>query len=174
ISRAFTGGAGMEDLTILNSTITNLSSDASVSVGADNDKLFVAHSTITNATNDFPLIGAGGDDELTIGTAAIIPGGIDCDFREEFEGFDTLIFAMDVPASEIAELTLEIENLPTPDGSITINNIFYEYRNCDVIEADLGIAESIPTLSKWGLIAVMGSIALTGYFYIRKQRISAN
>ncbi|MEM7009532.1 MAG: hypothetical protein AAF462_10400, partial [Thermodesulfobacteriota bacterium] len=47
ISRAFTGGAGMEDLTILNSTITNLSSDASVSVGADNDKLFVAHSTIT-------------------------------------------------------------------------------------------------------------------------------
>ena len=172
ISRAFTGGSGMEDLTIIGSIITNTSDDVTVSVGADDDKLFVSHSTITNATDDFPLIGAGGDDEITIGTEAIIPGGIDCDFRDEFEGFDTLIFAMEVPASQIAELTEQIENLPTPEGSITINNIFYEYRNCDVIEADLGIAEPIPTLSQWGAIAMAGLLGIIGFIVFRNRNKS--
>ncbi len=88
VSRSFTGGLGMEDLPITNSTIINTSADATVSLGADDDKVFVSHSTITNITNDFPLIGAAGNDELTIGTAAIVPGGIDCD-GDMSVGFDT-------------------------------------------------------------------------------------
>ena len=169
VSRSFTGGPGMEDLTIINSTITNTSADATVSLGADDDKVFVSHSTITNITNNFPLQGAAGNDELTVGTAAIIPGGIDCD-GDMSVGFDTLIFAMEVPASQLEAVTEEIENLPTPDGSITINNILYEYRNCDIIEADLGIAEPIPALSTWGMLAMAGLLGIAGLIMIRCKR----
>lgn len=173
VSRSFTGGPGMEDLTIMNSTITNTSADATVSLGVDDDKVFVSHSTITNITNDFPLIGAAGNDQLTIGTAALIPGGIDCD-GDMSVGFDTLIFAMEVPGSQIEALAEQIENLPTPDGSITINNIFYQYRNCDVIEADLGIADPIPALSIWGLLALAALLGVVGYVVaIRPRKITA-
>lgn len=170
ISRSFTGGPGMEDVTIMHTTITNTSEDVTVSLGVDDDKVFVSFSTITNITNDFPLRGAAGDDELTIGTEAIIPGGIDCDFGDMAEGFDTLIFAMDVPRNEIAALTEQIENLPTPDGSITINNIFYEYRNCDVIEADLGTAEPIPALSARGLIIMGVLFGIAGFIMAARWR----
>ncbi len=139
-------------------------------MGVDDDKVFVSFSTITNITNDFPLRGAAGDDELTIGTEAIIPGGIDCDFGDMAEGFDTLIFAMDVPRNEIAALTEQIENLPTPDGSITINNIFYEYRNCDVIEADLVTAEPIPALSARGLIIMGVLFGIAGFIMAARWR----
>ncbi len=172
ISRSFTGGPGMEDLTIMHSTITNTSADATVSLGVDDDKVFVSHSTITNITDDFPLIGAAGNDLLTIGTAAVIPGGIDCD-GDMSVGFDTLIFAMEVPASQIEALTEQIENLPTPEGSITINNIFYEYRNCDVIEADLGIAEPIPALSTWGLFAMAVLLGIAGLLIATTRRRNA-
>lgn len=169
ISRSFTGGPGMEDLTIMNSTITNTSADATVSLGVDDDKVFVSHSTITNITDDFPLIGAAGNDQLTIGTAAVIPGGIDCD-GDKSVGFDTLIFAMEVPGSQVEALVEQIVNLPIPDGSITINNIFYEYRNCDVIEADLGIADPVPALSKWGLLAMAALLGVVGFVVAIRSR----
>jgi len=162
ISRAFTGGAGMEDLTIMNSIITNTSSDVTVSLGVDDDKVFVSNSTITNLTDDFPLRGAAGNDELTIGTEAIIPGGLDCDFGDEAQGFDTLIFAMQVPASQITELTQKIENLPTPDGGVTINDIFYEYRNCDVIVAALKDSEPSSDCSLAGTNSISEPSALVG------------
>ena len=169
VSRSFTGGPGMEDLTIINSTITNTSADATVSLGADDDKVFVSHSTITNITDDFPMQGAAGDDQLTIGTAAVIPGGIDCD-GDMSVGFDTLIFAMAVPGNQIEALSDQIENLPTPDGSITINNIFYEYRNCDVIEADLSIADPIPALSMWGILATAALLGLFACIVAKRSR----
>jgi hypothetical protein len=177
ISRAFTGGLGNEDLTIIDSVITNSSTDVTVSLGADDDKVFVARSTITNASNNFPLSGAAGDDELTIGTGAVIPGGIDCDLDidDAPRGFDTLIFAMEVPRSQIASFTEHIENAPTPDGSVTINGIFYLYRNCDQLVADLRVPEGrpIPTLSEWGLISMAGVLGLVGLYAIRRRKAVA-
>ncbi len=173
ISRAFTGGLGREDLTIMDSVITNSSTDVTVSLGADDDKVFVTRSTITNANNNFPLGGAAGDDELTIGTGAVIPGGIDCDLDIDNvpRGFDTLIFAMEVPRSQIAMFTEQIENAPTPDGSVTINGIFYLYRNCDQLVADLRVPEGrpIPTLSEWGLIVMAGVLGLIALVAIRRK-----
>ena len=175
ISRAFTGGLGMEDLTILDSVITNSSTDVTVSLGAEDDKIFVAHSTITNANNSFPLAGSSGDDELTIGTGAIIPGGIDCDLDIDGvpRGFDTLIFAMEVPQNQIASVTQQIENAPTPDGSVTINGIFYLYRNCDQLVADLRAPEGrpIPTLSEWALIATVGFLGIAGILFMARRRV---
>ncbi len=174
ISRAFTGGLGREDLTIMDSVITNSSTDVTVSLGADDDKVFVTRSTITNVSNNFPLGGAAGDDELTIGTGAVIPGGIDCDLEIDNvpRGFDTLIFAMEVPRSQIASFTQQIENAPTPDGSVTINGIFYLYRNCDQIVADLRAPEGrpIPTLSEWGLIAMAGVLGIIAVVAIRRKK----
>ena len=85
-------------------------------------------------------------------------------------GFDTLIFAMEVPGSQVEAIAEQIENLPTPDGSITINNIFYEYRNCDVIEADLGIADPIPALSTWGLLAMAALLGVVGFVVAIRSR----
>ncbi len=172
ISRAFTGGPGKEDVTIINSTITNASSDVTVSLGADDDKVFVSYSTITNATADFPLRGAAGDDEITLGTGAVIPGGIDCDFENEPQGFDTLIFAMEVLPGQIAALTELIENSSTPDGAVTINGILYLYRNCDQLIADLRVPEPrpIPTLSEWGIIAMAGVLGIAGLIAARRRQ----
>lgn len=171
VSRAFTGGSGSEDLTITNSLITNSSSDVTVSLGADDDMIFVENSTITNASDDFPLAGAAGNDQLTIGTGAVIPGGIDCDIVGEPLGFDTLIFAMNVPGDEFLAITEEISNLPVPAGSITINGILYEYRNCDVILSRITPVNAIPALSHLGFIAMAGVLGLVGFMVIRRKRV---
>lgn len=173
ISRAFTGGMGSEDLTITDSIITNLSTDVTVSLGADDDKIFVARTTITNINNSFPLAGAAGNDELTIGTGAVIPGGIDCDIDVDNapRGFDTLIFAMEVPINQIEPLTEMIENAPTPEGAVTINGILYVFKNCDELVADLRAPEGlpIPTLSEWGMIVMVGILGLVGLIVVRRR-----
>ncbi len=77
---------------------------------------------------------------------------------------------MEVPENQLDALTEEIENLPTRDGTITINNILYEYRNCDVTEANLGIAEPIPTLSGWGILAMAALLGIAGFIIVIRRR----
>ena len=93
IDKGFTGGSVMN---ITGSTLLSTGNDA-VEGGGDRDVIFVSHSTLTTQepTGSEAIDLNSGDDELTLGTGVVLNGlfeGIDCG-----NGFDTIIFAMQVP-----------------------------------------------------------------------------
>jgi exosortase sorting signal-containing protein len=168
---------GDDTLVVERSTISALF-DVTVTCRSGNDEVTVRNSTISNQMDDFPLTCGDGNDVIRLGGfSANIPGGIDCDDGEgdNAAGFDTLIFELLVSPNQVAGLTEQIENLPAPDGSITINGTLYEYRNCDEIVAALRDSEQrpIPTLSQWGLLAMAGVLGIIGIIVLRRRGVVA-
>lgn len=165
----------MVELSTINTTSTS-AGDPPIDGGKGNDQITVESSQL-NSTSISAIKGNDGDDVITIKSGVVLNALIDCDdrdFNEPDEFFDTLVFAMEVPKSRISSITNRIENLPTPDGEITINGLFYEYINCDQIVADLRVAEPrpIPTLSEWGLITLSGLMGIAALFIMRMRKLA--
>lgn len=168
-------GLGDDDFTIRNSNISSSfagdTTEGSISMDDGEDKLLLHDSTVTIAGDVYPITLQEGDDEMTLtGNGSTIPGGIDCG-----DGNDTIIFSLEVPAQNIAPITEEINNLPTPNGGISINGFFYQYANCENLVADLRAPEGlpIPTLSEWGLIAMAGVLGIIGLLAVRRKKAAA-
>lgn len=109
------------------------------------------------------------NDTLTFGADIDLGGFVDCG-----SGFDTLIFAMDVPIERLNFFTNEILSANPSGDTIEINGITYEWEDCDLLVADLNgvrFVRPIPTLSQWGLIAMAGLIGFAGLLVIRKRAL---
>lgn len=129
---------------------------------------------IQNGTNQITIINslvekirAGTDDDrITFGTGADIDGLIDCN-----AGFDTLVFAMDVPIAQVGAIKAEIETKDPAGDSITIDGFTYEWIDCDeLVDNVIGVGpRPIPTLSEWGLIAMAGVLGIISLLAVRRK-----
>ena len=120
---------------------------------------------------DHPIELGGDDDTLTLGTGAVlINGTIDCG-----GGIDTIIFTMAVPTNHVDEITAEINSKDPAGDSITINNLFYEWVDCEELIPELtgGFISPVPTLSEWGLIAMAGILGIVGFMVMRRRKVTA-
>ena len=113
--------------------------------------------------------GGSDDDTIKLGTGAVIlglsTGGV---------GFDTLVFEMGVTETSIPSLCAQILSKDPSGDEITINGLFYEWIEFEVILCELvPAARPIPTLSEWGLIAMAGVLGIIALLAIRGRKVTA-
>jgi len=163
---------GNDTVNILRSEIicrADVTSCNAVEGNNGDDNITVVESTLRGPLD--AIASQGEDDTITLGTGANLDGRIDCG-----SGFDTLIFAMDVPEETLPFFSAEIAAAGFPDGSVTINGLLYEWVNCELLINELvGVPtiRPIPTLSQWGLIAMAGVLWLIGFMVIRRRKVTA-
>ena len=160
--------SGDDTATVVGSNVAGAGSDG-VDCGSGNDTVTVEDSTING--NNASIDGSLGNDLITLKTGANIPELIDCG-----EDFDTIMFAMDVPEEAVGAISSQILQAGLPNGSITINGLFYEWENCELLVPQLNgvpVVRPIPTLSEWGLIAMAGILGIVGLLYIRRRSVTA-
>lgn len=194
-------GNGNDTITVMDSTVIS-GDDAAISSGNDNDIITVTGSTLIGLSNDgdsFDVLNTGNNnDQVTVSETVIIAepsratislgnnndtltlgSGVDLNrIIECGSGFDTITFAMAVPDDLLVFLTSQILQLEPAGDSITINGLFYEWVDCELLVADLtGGApvpvRPIPTLSEWGLIAMAGVIGIVGVLFAVRRRVAA-
>lgn len=165
-SDGFATGNGNDIINILGGSVETREP---IDSGAGNDQITIRNASLIGTNN--AIEASVGNDIITLGTGARIEGLISCS-----SGFDTLIFSMDVPEETLALFSSEIAASGLPDGSITINGLFYEWRNCDLLVNQLNGVRNvrpIPTLSEWGLITMAGVLGIIGLLAIRRRKVTA-
>jgi len=165
-SDGFATGNGNDIINILGGSVETREP---IDSGAGNDQITIRNASLIGTNN--AIEASVGNDIITLGTGARIEGLIRCS-----SGFDTLIFSMDVPEEALALFSSEIAAATVPDGSVTINGLFYEWRNCELLVNELNgvrVVRPIPTLSEWGLIAMAGILGVIGFFAIRRRKVTA-
>ena len=147
------------------------SSDQTVDGGSDDDLISVSNAVVdgTLAQNNEAINGDSGDDTVKLGTGAVILGK-----SSGGEDFDTLVFEMEVREEQIDSICSQILSLDPNAGSITINGLFYEWIEFEVIKCEIKpvVGKPIPTLSQWGLIAMVGLIGIAGVLFAVRRRIT--
>jgi len=145
-----------------------------ITMNDGDDQITIINSRVAGFTMIDPIPSAiimGDDnDTVTLGTGAQIDGLIRCE-----EGFDTIIFAMDVFEGAVAAITAQILGKNPAGDSITINNLFYEWEDCELLVSELvGVRDlrPIPTLSQWGLIAMAGILGIVGFMVMRRRKVA--
>lgn len=146
--------------------------DQGVETGEDNDMISVSHAIVDGsiAKDRHAIDGGADDDTVKLGTGAEILG-----LSTGNEGFDTLVFEMGVTETSIPSLCSQILAMDPEEGEITINGLFYEWEDFEVILCELVPSEPrpIPTLSQWGMIAMAGVLGLVGFMVIRRRNAVA-
>ena len=168
----FDAGNGNDVLTITGGRIEG---SQGIRAGNGNDEIFVTNAVIdrtSNDPNDDCLDGNIDNDIIRLGT------GVECTNGQinGASGFDTLVFEMEVPAGIINSICGQILTQDPGEGSITINGLFYDWENFELLVCDLQpllILRPIPTLSQWGLIATAGVLGMVGLFAIRRRKAAA-
>lgn len=160
-----------EDIVNVRNAVIN-SDNSSIRTGGDNDIVNVFESVLNTFGTNATIQTDAGNDRVELGTGAAVNGLIDCG-----SAFDTIIFEMDVPDDRLNFFSLEILRATVPNGSVTIDGLFYEWQDCELLVNELvGVpieTKPIPTLSQWGLIAMAGMIGLAGFIAIRRKSITA-
>ena len=171
-SDALDSGDDDDTVNVTRTTLFSSNNDALES-GGGSDIVTISYSKITSTGNEaIDLFSR--DDILTLGNEVILESlveQIDCG-----NGFDTIVFAMDVPEEAVGLISSQILSAGLPDGSITINGLFYDWNNCELLVPQLNgvrVIRPIPTLSEWGLIAMAGILGLIGFIAIRKKYSTA-
>lgn len=184
VSDALRTASGNDTVKISGSELKLLTAngvDRAIFTGSGNDRIDVENSFLRggNSAQTLPLAidMSNGDDTLTIGSGVILKALVD-DNQETNgaiqcrSGFDTIVFAMDVPEERLNFISGELAQADPAEGSITINGLFYEWFECEQLVNELnGVpnVRPIPTLSQWGLIAMAGIIGLAGFIAIRRR-----
>lgn len=186
---ALNTGNGDDTVTVSGSelkVLTASGNDSGIQLTFGNDTLFVETSVIQGGRSNGPIPNAidlgGEDDVLTLGNGVellgvlsgdeIVTGNIDCGL-----GFDTIIFAIDVPDDLLNRLSLEILRADPAGDTIVINNLTYTWTDCELLVNELnGVPlepRPIPTLSQWGLIAMAGLIGIIGLLAVRRRAVAS-
>jgi len=79
---------------------------------------------------------------------------------------------MDVPEEAVGIISSQILQAGLPDGSITINGLFYIWEDCELLVPELNgvpVVRPIPTLSEWGLIAMAAALGIVGFLVMRRK-----
>ena len=165
---AIQSGNDNDKVTVENSQVTSLVNDGIETANHD-DMVTITNSIITAGPGFFAVDLGNGNDMLTLNNGANLQGGIDC--RDDI---DTLVFAMQVPTDQIAAITAQIESLDPQGDSIFINNLFYEWQDCEELVAQLepGFVSTVPTLSQWGLIIAAALLGIVGFMVVRRRQIA--
>ena len=157
-----------DDVVTVNGGIIRSTNDSLIFTSSGNDAVNLNGGTyIKGPEAPFAVELHDDDDVLTFGGDIDLGGIVDCG-----EGFDTLIFAMNVAEESLNFFSSQIAQAPLPDGSLTINGVFYEWENCELLVSELnGVREvrPIPTLSEWGLIAMAGILGIAGLLGFRNR-----
>ena len=167
--------AGNDVITVIDSQVLagpQCCNNFGITLGDGDDQLTVINSRVAGFTMNQPIPSAitmqSGNNTVRLGTGAQIDGLISCNDSTDF---DTLIFAMEVPDSQLETISNQLAT-KNPDGdSIAINGLFYEWENCDNIVNELvgGFISPVPTLSQWGLIAMAGILGIVGFMVMRRR-----
>ena len=164
----------MDIVTVTDSTVKSSTKEA-IETSTNIDQVTIINSIIMAPTDAIQL--GTNDDTITLGTGADIRGLINCDQDSgDTSLLDTIIFAMDVPEEALPFISSQIAAATVPDGSVTINGLFYEWINCNILENQLNGVRNvrpIPTLSEWGLIAMAGALGVFGTIYMARRRQTA-
>lgn len=144
---------GEDDVSLTNTTLIQLdASEESINLEEDNDTLTIFNGVVFERQE-------GGREFINCGP-----------------GFDTIVFAMDVPEEQLNKIGGEITLAGLPDGSITINGLLYDWEECESLVNELNGVQNlrpIPTLSEWGLIAMAGVLGIIGLLAIQRRKASA-
>ena len=180
--------AGNDTINVIRSSLNAMSLDG-IRTGLGDDIIYVEDSEILagdnpddagirvfGGTNEITVVNSlidkiragNNEDTITLGTASDIQGLIDCG-----AGFDTLIFAMEVPFDQAATISAEIDSKDPNGDTITIDGLLYEWVNCDQLVANLQVPKQVPTLSEWGLIATAVVLGFIGFIVIRRRQTFA-
>lgn len=165
--------SGDDTITILRSQILCAeegSCQEAISGSSGNEDITIVESILRNRVDDIIDLGPN-DDIVRLGTGADLGSSIDCS-----SGFDTILFFMEVPEEQLNRLSGEIALADPAEGSITINGLFYEWRDCELLVNELvgvRITQPIPTLSHWGLIAMVGLFGIVGVMFAVRRRAQA-
>ena len=186
--RVISAGGGDDTVNVIDSEVKALEgtgSNAAIDTGGGVDNVFVENSLVRGTSQFQPLAESvdlkPGNDTLTIGSNAVLrgltvadgegPGLIDCG-----SDFDTIVFAMDVPEEAVGAISTQILQAGLPEGSITINGLFYIWEDCELLIPQLnGVREvrPIPTISQWGYIAMAGVLGIVGFITIHRRKAAA-
>ncbi len=198
-------GDGNDIINIIgNSTLISIDDDA-ITSSRGNDQIFISDSELTAGQisgNNFAVSAGPGDDMITVrdstlrsgptgaasirasnGNDTIIIEGVGATLIDQIDcgsEFDTIEFAMAVPATEIGAACAAIESADPQAGSITINGLFYQWEDCEQLVCDLQIAPiaptstptAIPTLNEWGLIALIISLGIIVGVLVYRRRLA--
>ena len=167
-TEAAIGTGPNDDVVIIeDSNVTSIDDDG-IGLGPANDRITIINSKVSGASDENAVQAGPGDDTITLSTGAHLDGNIEC-----APGFDTIVFAMDVPEELVPLISSEIAAAGLPDGSVTINNLFYEWTDCELLVNDLNgvrVVRPIPTLSEWGLIAMAGIMGIVGILAVKRRK----
>ena len=194
-NQAIQTGAGGDDITVNGGTLT--ADDIQViDTSGGNDRVTINAGSLensgfgdnneiidTSSGNDVVALNGGtymlssgfdsvdlgsNNDLLTFGANVNLDGFVDCG-----TGFDTLVFAMEVPEDLVLLISSEIIGSNPAGDSIVINDITYEWEDCELLLAQLVAGPNpvrpIPTLSQWGLIALAGIMGIVGVLFVRRK-----
>ena len=140
---------------------------------SDGDDLISISNALIDGSMNFPEDAIDADDQddtVKLGTGAEIIGLIDGN-----RGFDTLVFEMEVPEEAVDFFCSQIFAQDPREGSVTVNGLFYEWDDFELLVCDLQPANNIrpiPTLSKWSLLAMAGVLGIVGLLAIRRRMVT--
>ena len=163
-------GGGIDKITINGGTFIS-DDDHIINSGGGNDMVTLNGGIYIKGIDEAIDLGSG-NDILTFGADIDLDGG----FVECGDGFDTLVFAMEVPEEAVGFISSQILGSNPAGDSVVINDITYEWQNCELLVPDLNgvrVVRPIPTLSEWGLIAMAGVLGIVGLLAVRRKTISA-
>lgn len=83
---------------------------------------------------------------------------------------------MGVPEEAVGFFSSRINGANPAGDSIVINDITYEWVDCELLVPDLNgvlVVRPIPTLSEWGFIAMAGVLGIVGLLAMRSKTVSA-
>lgn len=162
-----------DDTIVLENALLECSGFSGVNAANGNDIIMASNSEVSS--DDRALNAASGDDEITLGdnlllTVNVGDKNIDCG-----PDFDTLTFAMTVAEPFATTLAAQIAASDPQDGEVTINGFFFGWERCEELIVDFRAPEPrpIPTLSEWGLIAMVGALGIFGAFYMMRRKQTA-
>ena len=159
-------GTGNDNVTVNDGTLQSVDPQAVIITDSGNDSVNLNGGTYLKGSDNVVDLGAD-NDVLTFGGDIELDGFVECG-----EGFDTLVFAMDVRIDAVATITAQIQSKNPAGDSIVINEINYEWQNCEMLVPDLNgvpIVSTVPTLSEWGLISLAAVMGILGIVFYRRR-----
>ena len=163
--------SGGNDTVIINGGVLDASNTNTqiIFTSSENDIVILNGGTYLKGSDQVIFLGSQ-NDTLAFGGDIDLDGYVNCG-----SDFDTIVFAMEVPEEAVGLISSQILASDPAGDSIVINDITYEWQNCELLVPDLNgvmVVRPIPTLSQWGLIAMAGLIGLAGLFIMRRRAVA--
>ena len=173
--RVLNSGQGDDTVNIFGSTLTTIDGEV-LTMRRGRDNVTLEHTLLRNLGFSNESVELGDDDDtLTLLNGVVFErpeGGRE--FINCSDGNDAIVFAMNVPEKFLADAKQRLAKATVPSGSITINGLFYDWEECELLIDELkagptGRIRPIPTLSEWGIIVMASIIGIVGVMFVMRK-----